>query len=203
MAGDVNATVTVFTPAPGGGTSQAATFVINAVFTGGSSTPTGPAITSISPELTPAGSSQFTLTVNGVRFSSNSVVKWNGTDLATSFVSASQLTATVPAGLVAAAGDAAVVVYTPSGNNQGTSQQATFRTVSAAGTITSLSPNTIAHGGPAFTLTVNGSGFSQNTKVIFDGAEKPTSFVSSTQLRAQISAADIATARTVGVKVKT
>ncbi|HWQ34347.1 MAG TPA: IPT/TIG domain-containing protein [Blastocatellia bacterium] len=203
VASQGNAAVTVFTPAPGGGTSQAATFIINAVFTGGSSTPSGPAITSISPELTPAGSAQFTLTVNGVRFSSNSVVKWNGADLATSFVSATQLTATVPASLVASQGNAAVVVHTPGGNNQGTSQQATFRTVASAGTITSLSPNTIAHGGPAFTLTINGSGFSQNTKVVFDGSEKPTSFVSATQLRAQISAADIATARTVSVKVRT
>src|SRR5204862_429503 len=54
---------------------------------------------------------------------SGSTVKWNATALATTFVSATQLTATVPAALIATAGTASITVVTPCG---GTSNAATF-----------------------------------------------------------------------------
>jgi hypothetical protein len=56
------------------------------------------------------GAHGFTLTVNGTEFVSGSVVHWNGTALATTFVSSSQLTATVPAAEIIAPGTAAVTV---------------------------------------------------------------------------------------------
>jgi hypothetical protein len=56
------------------------------------------------------GGSDFTLTVNGTEFVSSSVVNWNGTALTTVFVSSSQLTATVPASNIAAAGTASITV---------------------------------------------------------------------------------------------
>ena len=76
---------------------------------------------------TPGGPG-FTLTVNGTGFASASVVKWNATSLLTTFVSNSQLTATVPAGDVTAPGTASVTVTTP-GPRGGTSN-AMFFTVS-------------------------------------------------------------------------
>ncbi|MFQ5818118.1 MAG: IPT/TIG domain-containing protein [Terriglobia bacterium] len=54
-----------------------------------------PSITSISPSDATAGGTGFTLTVNGLNFVSTSVVRWNGNDRGTTFVSSSQLTATV------------------------------------------------------------------------------------------------------------
>src|SRR5271167_4607394 len=45
------------------------------------------------PDATAPGGPQFTLTVNGTGFVSNSVVNWNGTPLTTQFVSGSRLTA--------------------------------------------------------------------------------------------------------------
>jgi hypothetical protein len=59
------------------------------------------------------GSSGFTLTINGTGFVNGAVVKWNGTPLTTTFVSGSQLTATVPAANVANAGSASVTVTNP------------------------------------------------------------------------------------------
>lgn len=59
------------------------------------------------------GGPQFALTVNGTGFVEKSVVKWNGKVLATSFVSASQLTAIVPATHIAHAGTASVTVINP------------------------------------------------------------------------------------------
>ena len=65
------------------------------------------------PDATAPGGQQFTLTVNGTGFVSGSVVQWDGSALATTFVSGSQLTATVPATDVASAGTATVRVVNP------------------------------------------------------------------------------------------
>jgi hypothetical protein len=71
-----------------------------------------------------------------------------------------------------------------------------------APSITSLSPNTTAMGGAAFTLTVNGSGFASGAAVYWHGSSRTTTFVSSTKLTADITAADISTAQTIPVFVK-
>jgi endonuclease G len=71
------------------------------------------------------GSSSFTLSVTGNSFISSSVVKWNGTSLTTTYVSATQLNATVPAADVASAGTATVTVFTPTPGG-GTSAGLTF-----------------------------------------------------------------------------
>jgi sugar lactone lactonase YvrE len=76
--------------------------------------PPTPSVTSMSPQLTSAGSAQFTLTVNGSGFTSASSVYWGTSALTTQFVSATQLTATVPASDLTAAGVVAITVQTPS-----------------------------------------------------------------------------------------
>ncbi len=58
-------------------------------------------------------------------------------------------------------------------------------------TITTISPNRAAWDGPAFTLTVNGSGFDSGSAVEWNGDNRPTTFVSSSQLTAQIPATDL------------
>jgi hypothetical protein len=65
------------------------------------------------PDATAPGGPGFTLTVNGTGFVSGATVNWNGAVLATTFVSGSQLTATVPAGDIATAGTASVTVVNP------------------------------------------------------------------------------------------
>ena len=77
------------------------------------------------PDATAPGGAQFTLTVNGTGFVSNSVVNWNGSALATQFVSGSQLTATVPAADIATASTGRVTVVTPAPGG-GTSSAAYF-----------------------------------------------------------------------------
>lgn len=65
-----------------------------------------------------------------------------------------------------------------------------------------LVPNTATAGGAAFTLTVNGSGFVAGSAVYWNGTAHSTHFMTSGQLTADISAADIATAGTIPVHVK-
>jgi hypothetical protein len=68
-------------------------------------------------------------------------------------------------------------------------------------TITALSPSRTGAGTGAFTLTVNGSGFSSTSEVRWNGTLRPTTFVSGTQLRAAIAAADVAATGTAQVSV--
>ena len=69
-------------------------------------------------------------------------------------------------------------------------------------TLTSLSPSSAAAGGPAFTLTVNGSNFVNSSVVRWKGENRTTTFVSATQLTAAIAAVDIAVAGSALVTVQ-
>ena len=68
---------------------------------------------------------------------------------------------------------------------------------------TSLSPSSTMFGGPAFTLTVNGSKFVAGSVVRWNGASRPTTVIGPTQLQAAIGASDIAAAGTAQVTVFT
>ena len=65
------------------------------------------------PSAVAPGGPDFTLSVNGTGFVSGATVNWNGTPLATTFVSSSQLTATVPAANTAVNTTALVTVVNP------------------------------------------------------------------------------------------
>jgi len=64
----------------------------------------------LKPEQKSPGAATFPLTVYGTGFASGAVVNWNGKPLTTTFVTAEELTATVPAANVATAGTALVTV---------------------------------------------------------------------------------------------
>jgi hypothetical protein len=65
----------------------------------------------------------------------------------------------------------------------------------------SVSPSLIEAGGPNVTLTVSGSGFTQASKVLWNNQERPTTFVDSSTLKANITGADIAKAGTAQISV--
>ena len=184
-----SASVTVVNP--GSVTSNASTFTISS---GGPP----PTITTLNPPSATATGSAFTLTVNGTGFVSGAVVQWNSTTLTTTFVSATQLTAAVSANLISAAGIASVVVTNPSGAS---SAATTFTISPAAPVITSLSPTSAAAAGPAFTLTVNGTGFLSGATVDWNGTALPTTLVSATQLTAAVTASLIAAPGSVTITV--
>jgi len=96
--------VTVFNPAPGGGTSNAQAITINNPV---------PAMSNLNPSSRKAGGAAFTLTVTGNGFVNGSVVRWNGSGRPTTFVSSTRLTAAIPASDIAVAGTAVVSVFNP------------------------------------------------------------------------------------------
>lgn len=67
--------------------------------------------------------------------------------------------------------------------------------------ISSISPPAVIVGGPAFTLTVNGTNFIAASSVQWNRSNRATNYVSATRLTASISAADVASAGMASVNV--
>jgi uncharacterized delta-60 repeat protein len=146
-----------------------------------------PTITGLSPVSAIEGTAQFTLTVSGTHFASGYSVLWNGTALATNFVSATTLNATVPATDLAQAG-AVLIAIGYLGNTSPNPQ--TF-TVLDVPEITGLSPASALAGSGAVTLTVNGANFEDHSVVLWNGAALATVFVDASKLTATVPAADL------------
>jgi YVTN family beta-propeller protein len=168
--------------------------------------PSGPTITSISPNSTVAGGAAFTLTINGTNFVAASMVNFGGSAPATTFVNSTQLTAAIPAASIASTGTPAVTVTNPAPGG-GTSKAINFTITS--GTITSGSVPTIqvlfpscAPAGEPVQLTVVGQNFVASSVVRWNGSDQPTTSNGSINgLIAQISASDVAAAGTAAVTV--
>ncbi|MGH9140777.1 MAG: beta strand repeat-containing protein, partial [Vicinamibacterales bacterium] len=164
-----------------------------------------PTISGLSPSAVAAGSAAFTLTANGTGFVSGvTTLEWDGAPLTLISASATQLNATVPATDVASQGTHTVTVSNPTPGG-GTSSGTTF-TVTApppAPTITTISPSSVPILGAAFPLTVNGTGFAANSVVRINGANRVTTYKSSTRLTATIPASDLTSATTATITVLT
>lgn len=68
--------------------------------------------------------------------------------------------------------------------------------------VTNVAPSTAIVGAAPFTLTVTGTGFTDQSVVSFDGDARPTTFVDETELTATV-ASPVGPARTVAVTVST
>ena len=176
-------------------------------------------LTFLSPASVNAGavpSSGLTITANGGGFVPGAIVLWNlgpnQIQLTTTFVSSIQVTAIVPASNFTNAGSVQVAVQIPGSAVSGSSgttattttevsNRVSFNIGAAAGpapVITSVSaPSTSLSSTPycqpnGFTLTVNGSNFTNDSAVNWNGLPRQTTFGSSALLTASISATDVA-----------
>lgn len=159
-----------------------------------------PSVSGLVPSSATAGSPAFTLTVNGGNFATSSVVQWNGSPRTTSYVSATQLTAQITAADILVQGFNSVSVSNTS-TGGGVSPAMSFAVGPQPLSISSIAPSVLNAGAAAFSLTVTGTGFDQYCQVYWNGSSRVTTYVSPTQLLAQISAADVALAGTASVEV--
>jgi len=72
-----------------------------------------PKLNFLSPSLTPQGSSDFQIALNGSGFTETSLVNWNGSPLQTTYIAKTALTATVPMANVTSSGSASISVTNP------------------------------------------------------------------------------------------
>ena len=142
-----------------------------------------PTLTSISPTSGPS-TGGTTITLTGTNFASGATVLVNGVAATgVTFVSATQVRATTPAG---SAGARTVQITNPSG--QSASLAGAFTYVGGPG-LTSVSPTSGPTAGGT-TITITGSGFVSGATVRVNGvAATGVTFVSATQLRANTPAA--------------
>jgi hypothetical protein len=120
------------------------------VFAVGNSSPL-PTITSISPSSVIAGAAGFTMTVTGTNFGNGAVVRWNNADKTTTYVSSTQLRASIPASDVSVEGIAAIKAVNADGT---TSNALSFVINPVAVTSLALDPAAVTGGGGAVTGTV-------------------------------------------------
>jgi hypothetical protein len=164
-----------------------------------------PSVASISPSSTIAGGQGvIPLTVGGSNFVSRSVVRWNGTARATTFLGENSLRTFIPASDLSTVGTADVTVFTP-GPGGGASNALTFAiNPNPVPVLTTLAPSGVNAGGPPFILTILGSGFGPNSVIRWNGSDRSTSFPGQfgfSSLSANILASDRATAGDAQVTV--
>src|SRR5438309_2215831 len=175
----------------GGGMSAPLTFTVNNPL---------PSLSSISPSSVSAGSPGFTLTLTGSNFVSNSVAQVNGAGRATTFVSATQLTASIPASDLTAGANLSITVSSPAPGG-GTSSVVTLTVNNTLRSPDLISPSSVSAGSPGFTLTLTGSNFVSNSVAQVNGAGRATTFVSATQLTASIPASDLTVGANLSITV--
>jgi hypothetical protein len=179
-----------------GGKSQ-----FNFSYNGGFNPPAN--VTSLSPTSVASGGPTFTLTANGGAFFNGATLFFGGIQEVTTFVSATQVTATINASDYALPGTYPISVANPGpGGGSGTGVNFTV----ALGTypipsLNSISPNSVIGGGPNFSIFASGNDFAPDAVLNFNGVAKATTVNGPQALYATVTAGDIATAGTFPVTV--
>ena len=155
-----------------------------------------------------AGGVGFVLTITGSDFVADSIVRWNGYDRTTSFISDTELQATINAADIATAGSAQVSVFNPTPGGGGSNAQTFNIQVPGGGnnpipTLNSLTPNSATVGDPSTVVDVIGIDFSNNSIVRWNGTDQTTTYVSSNLLRITVDASVLATADVASLTVLT
>ena len=177
--------MTVSNPSPGGGTSSAVNFTINA---GANPQPT---VSAVNPSSALAGSAAISITITGTNFVSSSIVHWgpgglpNSIALATTFVNSTTLTAQVPPLDIQGPGQVEVSVVNPAPGG-GTSNTVMFTVNSPVPVLTSLNPATAVAGSGEISIQVTGSGFVGNSQVFWNSTPLGTSANSASSITVQI-----------------
>lgn len=153
--------------------------------------PVAPSISTLSPTSAVIGTAATTLTVNGAGFARTSVVRWNGANRPTTYVSANQLKAGITTADLAVVGTAQVAVFTQGGNG-GTSNASPFTIGNPVPVLGSITPDSVAYQGAQFTMTVNGSSFVPGATVLRGGALRTTAYMGPTRLLVTMPATDMA-----------
>jgi len=156
-------------------------------------------ILNLSPPSSVVPGANFNLTVNGSNFVNNSVVRWNGSDRTTTFVSSNQLTAAIMQSDVSSVGTGSVTVFNPGTGL--TSNAMPFAIVTQSPAITALAPSLVGKGTNNFILTIKGSGFSAGSIVLFNGNNRIARLIDGNTLEVGVLSSDVASPGNASVVV--
>lgn len=176
-----------------------------AVACGGSTAPENPtpSIEMISPSEVARGTQSLVLAVQGSGFVRSSVVRFNGQDRPTQFMSESEVRAALEAADFAEVGPAEISVSNPApgGGTSGTAQLVVRDGDNPEPEITSISPGHLTAGTGATPLMIEGTGFIEQSRVIIGFADKDVVYHSETELQIEFSEEELAEGGTLSFVV--
>ncbi len=161
-----------------------------------------PTLTSLTPAEGELGGTGPSIAVKGTDFIQSTVVRVNGTDVVTTYVSDKELSAKIADTLLTATGVLKVTAFTPAPGG-GESAPLDFTVVNPAPTLTSLAPTNALVGSSGTTVTLTGTKFVSGSIVVFDGIDLSTSFVNSTTLMASVPASSLLATGSFQMTVRT
>jgi sugar lactone lactonase YvrE len=170
--------------------------------TGNRPNPT-PRVTAVAPAGVLSRGPAFTLRVRGADFVQGSVVRWNGAERPTTYVSATELTASIAAADIEEPGAVQISVFNPA---PGGGVSSVYGMVIGVGpnpvpAVTGITPASLV-AGTGGEITIRGTGFTHTTQVWLDaGPPAAPTYVSSTELRLAIPPAAVPAGREVQVVV--
>lgn len=161
-----------------------------------------PVLVSVSPDRVAAGGEPFTLVVEGSGFAPDARIEWGGAPQPTAGTP-TRLTATIPPSLIATPRNVPITVVNP-GELTAASAPHTLAVVHETPVITGFDPPSVRQGSGGLKLVVRGRGFIRTgTTVLWNGSRRTTTWVSPTEVRTGIAAADLRTSGTARVEVRT
>lgn len=159
---------------------------------------TAPVITSITPEATVAGTGAFELTVDGANFvSGNSVVRVNGSNRITTFVSTTRVRANIQTGDVTNPGTLTITVFAGGRLSNG----AILTVLPNEPRIDTIAPEVVSTNTTNFTVRLTGANFATAAKARVNSVERTTTIVDTSTIDLQLIPADVATQRSLTITV--
>lgn len=184
--------ITVITPGVNGGTSNTLQlFVVSK---------DAPVVSSLAPSSIAVGTPNLKILINGSKFLIDDIALADGAPRQTEFVSSTQMAITLLPQDVSAAKVVKISVARKNGTDSSSPADLTV-TAAQAPAITAFNPTSGNVGAAPFTLVVAGRNFDANAVVSIDNDPRPTTFISSTELRVGITAADLSSPRQLSIVV--
>jgi hypothetical protein len=191
----------------GGGSSSSSSSSTSTSSTGSSSSSSSggtdnpvPVANTLAPAGVEKGADEFTLTISGSNFIADSVVRWNGSDRATTFISSSQLQTTISETDIATAAIVPVTIFNPIPGG-GLSGALNFTVANPVPELVSLFPVGADAGDGETVINITGNYFVDGSAVQWNGEERETIFVSDTALQVTILETDLTNAGEAGITV--
>jgi trimeric autotransporter adhesin len=157
-----------------------------------------PTVSTLAPSSVLVNSPAGTITVTGTNFVSGITLAVNGSLRNTTYVSATQLTASLTADDFLSAAPLLLNAVNPQPGG-GASGTIALVVANPAPTISSLSPGALNAGSAATVVNIVGTGFVAGTGVLVNGASRPATFVSATAMKVALTSADLVSAGTLGI----
>ncbi|OGW38146.1 MAG: hypothetical protein A2Y97_01475 [Nitrospirae bacterium RBG_13_39_12] len=150
-----------------------------------------PEILSVTPDNSEKGSSDISISIEGKKFITSSIAYFDNQSLTTSFIDNNHIQATIKNELLSIAGIFPVTVINPQPEG-GTSSSHYFTINNPVPSISAIEPAE-AMAGDSTTISIYGTGFSDDTEIFLGNTKKLTAYVNNSKLLLNLTSEDLET----------